>query len=224
MSHERASMYDHITTARPTWHDDRIGSQTSLFLFDLGGVVVKDIAMLDAIAARFGLDPVQLKIDYRHYEFPLMEGFIAEDAYWRRLCDHHALTVSDNPFATAFRPRLNDEVVTLIKALRQRGKRVVCASNTFDSHWQIMRQMGVLDLFDATYASHLLNAAKPKERFWHLILNAEGCDVSEAYFIDDTAENVAASRAMGIASLLYRDEEHISASERLESVFAPMNL
>lgn len=203
-----------------SWYDDPIPSDVSLVLFDLGGVVVKDIMMLGSIARRFGLDRTEFFTDYRHYEFPLMEGFISEEAYWKRTAAHFGIAVDDNPFKTEFRPRLNDEMVRLIEALRRSGMRVVCASNTIDSHWNTLKDMGVLDLFDATYASHILGVAKPKHRFHRLILDEEGVDVSRAYFVDDSEENVLAARRMGLSTLLYSNCPRVTASERLASAFS----
>ncbi len=203
-----------------SWWDDPLPEQLALVLFDLGGVVVKDINMLGKIARTYGLDREQFFTDYRHYEFPLMEGSISEERYWRRASEHFGIEVEGNPFFDAFTPTINDEMVTLITRLRQRGVRVVCASNTIDSHWNILRDMGVLDLFDATYASHILGAAKPKRRFHHLILASEGADMHRSYFIDDSEVNVASSRRMGLPSLLYRDVPAVAASERLASAFS----
>jgi HAD superfamily hydrolase (TIGR01509 family) len=203
-----------------SWYDDPIAEETSLFLFDLGGVVVKNITMLGSIARRFGLDRTQFFTDYFHYEFPLMEGFVSSEQYWERVAEHFDINVDDDPFAAAFKPTINDEMVNVIKGLRERGRRVVCASNTFDSHWKILEEMGVLDLFDVPYASHLLGITKPKHRFFSLILEAEAAAVQKAYFIDDSEENVSAARAMGLSSLLYKDTDVVSASARLASAFS----
>ncbi len=203
-----------------SWYDDQIPEQLALVLFDLGGVVVKNIHMLGAIARRYGLDREQFFTDYRHYEFPLMEGAVSEEEYWRRASEHFGIEVEGNPFCEAFEPTINDEMVRLIERLKERGVRVVCASNTIASHWNTLREMGVLDLFDATYASHILGATKPKRRFFHLILDAEGVALSRAYFIDDYEANVLAGRRMGLASLLYADVPALPASERLASTFA----
>jgi FMN phosphatase YigB (HAD superfamily) len=62
--------------------------------------------------------------------------------------------VEGDPFEKDFTPHFNEEVVSLIKALRSEGKRVVCGSNTFAPHWDILERMGALALFDKSYASH----------------------------------------------------------------------
>ncbi|MCK9548803.1 MAG: HAD-IA family hydrolase [Sphaerochaeta sp.] len=203
-----------------SWYDDPLPEHLALVLFDLGGVVVKNITMLGKIARRYALEREQFFTDYRHYEFPLMEGAISEEQYWQRAAEHFGIDVTGNPFLDAFEPVVNDEMVRLIAKLRSSGVRVVCASNTIDSHWNILKGMGVLDLFDATYASHILGCAKPKKRFHHLILDAEAVDGAQAYFIDDSETNVMAARRMGLASLLYADVPGARASERLASAFA----
>lgn len=206
--------------AQLTSYDDD-PSEASLFLFDLGGVVVKNFTMRTSLVERFGFDRHEFSLDYEHYVFPLMEGFLSSEQYWARLVEHFDLPAfADDPFATAFTPTFNEEMVGVITALRAQGKRVVCASNTFDSHWQILKAMGVLALFDYPYASHLLQVAKPKRRFFELILEQEGAAEREVYFIDDSEENVAAARALGIKSMLYADTKSVGASDRLASAFS----
>jgi HAD superfamily hydrolase (TIGR01509 family) len=205
---------------RLRWYDDPVQEEHALFIFDLGGVVVENITMLGKIARRFGLDRSQFFTDYFHYEFPLMEGFISSAQYWQRCSEHFDIEVLDDPFATAFHPTLNLAIVHLIERLKERGRRVVCGSNTFESHWRVLRAMGVLDLFDEVYASHLMGVTKPKHRFYQMILEAEGVEAEHAYFIDDREDNIAAARAHGLSALLYRDVQAVDRKSRVSSTFA----
>ncbi len=197
-------------------YDQRPPQDCKLFLFDLGNVVVTNIEMLNRMADIIGLDPEVFAADYLHYEFPLMDGSIAEAEYWNHVEHQFGIAVPNNPFATAFKPVMNKPIVKLIKTLRKKGYRVVCASNTIDSHWKHLKKMGVLDLFDATYASHLLGISKPAAAFYETILDKEGIPVSQSYFIDDREDNVEASRKLGIASLLYADSVVKTRDERLK--------
>ncbi len=202
--------------------DEPVDENCSLFLFDMGNVVVKNIAMLDAIAMQYGLDRAAFRADYVHYEFPLMEGTITEEQYWDHIHHLFGLRVEGNPFARNFHPVFNDEVVTLIRVLRSQGKRVVCASNTFDSHWQLLGGMGALSLFDAVYASHELGLSKPDVRFYQAILKQENKEAQQAYFVDDYEMNIEQARSISLASLLYADTPHRTASQALHKAFAKL--
>ena len=199
---------------------DQIPSDCQLFLFDMGNVVVKNISMLEKIAKRFNLDRDEFFQDYHHYDFPLMEGQVSSEQYWQHIHHVFGVRVQGNPFYDAFEPVFNDEVVSLIRRLRERGKRVVCASNTFESHWEKLRQMGALALFDSVYASHLLHLSKPSKYFFQAILQTEQVQVQQAYFVDDYEINVKSARSMGLAGLLYASGESKSESEVLDAAFA----
>lgn len=192
-----------IMDKQNTYSYDPIPEDCQLFLFDMGNVVVKNISMLDAIANQYNLDRAEFVLDYQHYNFPLMEGSITEVQYWQHIHHSFGVKVEGNPFFDAFEPIFNDKVVTLISALRERGHRVVCASNTIDSHWVKLRAMGALAIFDQVYASHVLRLSKPSKHFFKAILDAEQTQPQRAYFIDDYEENVQSARELGVACLRY---------------------
>nr|WP_321263000.1 HAD-IA family hydrolase [uncultured Sphaerochaeta sp.] len=191
----------------------------SLFMFDMGNVVVNNITMLGKISRLLGIKKQALIADYLHYDFPLMEGVVSEAQYWQHITHVFGVAVQGNPFADVFKPVFNDPVVSLIQSLRSEGKRVVCASNTILSHWEILEEMGALSLFDKTYASHEMGLSKPSPQFYTTILEAEGVSAEQAFFIDDRKDNIHSSRSLGIASLLYADLPSGTKDERLSGVF-----
>lgn len=203
-----------------SWVDSPIPDPCSLFLFDMGNVVVKNITMLGKIAKRWNLDREEFFTDYLHYEFPLMDGTFSSAQYWAHVKEVFGTEVEGDPFYDAFEPVFNDEIISLIAKLRAAGKRVVCASNTIDPHWRILDAMGALSLFDEVYASHLMRTTKPSRHFFMQILQSEGCPIEQAYFIDDHEPNIERARSFGLASLLYADKGGREASERLSSAFS----
>jgi putative hydrolase of the HAD superfamily len=190
-----------------------------LFIFDMGNVVVKNIHMLGKISRRLGLDKEEFKADYHNYDFAMMDGTLPIQAYWDHVQTKFGVKVEGNPFAKDFTPHFNDEVVDLIKALRSEGKRVVCASNTFAPHWDILERMGALALFDKCYASHEMGISKPSRQFFEHILSKEKAEAGKAYFVDDYEENIVQASTMGMKCLLYADGIRQSASEKLNEVF-----
>ena len=190
-----------------------------LFVFDMGNVVVKNIHMLGKISRRLALDKEEFKADYRNYEFALMDGSFPIEAYWDHVRTKFGIQVEGNPFAKDFTPQFNDEVVSLIKRLRSEGKRVVCASNTFAPHWEILERMGALALFDKSYASHEMGITKPARQFFEYILAKEKVEANRTYFVDDYEENIVMASTLGIQCLLYADGVRQNASEKLVEAF-----
>ncbi len=190
-----------------------------LFMFDMGNVVVKNIHMLGKVSRRLGIDKDEFKADYRNYDFAMMDGTLPIESYWEHVQTKFGVKVEGNPFATEFTPHFNDEVVSLIKTLRAQGKRVVCASNTFAPHWDILERMGALALFDKAYASHEMGISKPSRQFFGYILKKERVEAAKAYFVDDYEENIVQASTLGVKCLLYADSIEKSASQKLAEVF-----
>ena len=199
--------------------DPVLSAKHSLFMFDMGNVVVNNISMLGKISRLLGIEKQALIADYLHYDFPLMEGVVSEEQYWQHITHVFGIPVPGNPFADVFKPVFNDPVVSLIQSLRSEGHRVVCASNTILSHWKILAGMGALDLFDNTYASHEMGLSKPSLQFYTTILSSEDVSAEQVFFIDDRKDNIHTSRSLGIASLLYADLPSGTKDERLSRVF-----
>lgn len=199
--------------------DPVLSNKHTLFLFDMGNVVVNNISMLGKISRLLGIEKQALIADYLHYDFPLMESVVSEEQYWQHITHVFGIPVRGNPFADVFKPVFNDPVVSLIQSLRSEGKRVVCASNTILSHWEILEEMGALALFDKAYASHEMGLSKPSIQFYTSILEAEGVSAEQSFFIDDRKDNIQSSRSLGIASLLYADLPSGTKDERLSRVF-----
>ncbi|MCX8014374.1 MAG: HAD-IA family hydrolase, partial [Rectinema sp.] len=101
-----------------------------------------------------------------------------------------------------------------------RHHRVVCGTNTIDCHHEINIRLGMYEPFHAVYASHLMHVAKPDPDFWRYILRAEGVHPEEAFFTDDSQENVDAALALGIHARLYTDAE--SLARQLRDCGAPI--
>ncbi len=97
----------------------------------------------------------------------------------------------------------------LLKELRSRGFRVVMLSNTNSGHWgEIERRFieaagePLPAFFDALYLSYRMHCRKPESEIFLRLLSAEGAAASECLFFDDSAENCATARAVGIPSVL----------------------
>lgn len=181
-----------------------------LYIFDMGNVVIKDITTLDKIAGAYRLDYDELLADYLRWGYPMGEGEVDTMLYWRHFERKYQKRVDEDLFATYFTPSLNHPVVSLIRKLRESGKRVVCGSNTFGCHWEIIRELGALDIFDALYPSHEIHFMKPDCAFFRHILEAEGVEGSECAFVDDIAANRESARRMGIDAFAYMPGDDIT--------------
>jgi len=191
----------------------------SLYIFDMGNVVIKNIHVIEKIAAHYALPHDELAEDYGKYNFPLMDGTVSSDVYWRHVELLFGTKIQGDPLVDFFKPVWNPPMVALINHLKAQGKRVVCGSNTYAPHWDYMRGQGFLAPFDRCYASHEMGITKPTRQFFEYILKSEGKSVSDTFFIDDYEENVVAARKLGIATFHYVDDPRLSGEEKIKRLF-----
>ena len=96
-----------------------------------------------------------------------------------------------------------------LATLRQAGYRVVMLSNTNSGHWPRIEELFVeacgklpAECFDALYLSFLMRCRKPEPGIFLSLLESEGVEAADCLFFDDSAENCAAARALGINAVL----------------------
>lgn len=113
-------------------------------------------------------------------------------------------------FRLFFHPRLNEKTVAIIERLRKKH-RVVCGTNTIDSHWECHMERGDYRFFDQTYASNKIYCAKPAPLFFETILMAEGVSPEEVFFTDDRKENCQAASTVGIQAVQFLSPEDLES-------------
>ena len=112
-------------------------------------------------------------------------------------------------FRLYFHPVVNQKTVELIQELKKKH-RVVCGTNTIQSHWENHMERGDYSFFNQTYASNKIGFAKPDPHFYELILEAEQTSPEQAFFTDDKPENVAAAAKLGIYSEVFKSAEELT--------------
>jgi putative hydrolase of the HAD superfamily len=181
-------------------------------------------AMLAAVSAAFkrafhdapppvfaAKDPVEIKrcerlwwFDIVHnvfYRVGMFEGF---DDYF----DHvfHA-------FESAACWTLYPETLSVLKQLKEQGIELGIISN-FDSRlFNVLRGLGVADLFETVTISTLAHAAKPAPHIFHLALDKHAADPDEALHVGDSVrDDLEGARRAGLhGALVDRDGEYIAA-------------
>lgn len=187
-----------------------------LFIFDMGNVFLRGIAIIREMAESLGIDESSLRSDYSLHEGRLMDGSMQPDEYYSHLEERYGIQVKGDPFLDFFHPVADEDILRLCDDLRRNGNRVVVGSNTFAPHWAYVWKMPSRPLmhFDALYASHLIHIAKPEPEFWQFICRSEHSAPEETVFIDDLEENCNAASSIGINTFLYKGDGRYA---RLES-------
>ena len=138
-----------------------------VFIFDMGGVLARDFDIIPEAARLMGMDEVLVRRHAEPHMKALMSGTIAPDEYWNRFGQATGVYPPEDYWATLFSPTVDAEVEHTIRMLRGRF-RVVCGTNTVQSHYMYLQANGMYDCFDAVYASHLYGVCKPDPEFWQI--------------------------------------------------------
>jgi putative hydrolase of the HAD superfamily len=102
--------------------------------------------------------------------------------------------------------RLNEELATYIWALRPRIQ-VVALTNNWSFGRTLIERRGITGLFDLIVSSAEEGVKKPHSRIYEIMLERLGIIPEEAVFVDDSAENIEAARALGIHSIQFCSTE-----------------
>lgn len=186
-----------------------------LFIFDMGGVVTTSFQM-SALYKTLNMTENEFFSvcgEEKNIWNELQTGMLDSASFWaefnrcakKQFPRSHA--AEHDLFRLYFHPVLNEETVRIIERLKK-NHRVVCGTNTIQSHWENHMERGDYRYFHQTYASNKIGERKPDRAFFSLICEAEGCATDETFFCDDLIENVKAAEAEGIHAVQF-----VSASQ-----------
>lgn len=183
-----------------------------LFIFDMGGVVTStaENSIFEEAAERIGVPLEKLneasgKGTQENLFEQMSDGFLTSREYWKIVGERLGKNINADWWRLLFHPELKKETVRLVEKLKSQGNRVVCGTNTIESHYDNHLSRGDYSCFDMTYASIHLGVSKPNPDFWKTILEIEGFSAGETFFTDDKKENVRAAEKLGINSYLFDD-------------------
>ncbi len=186
-----------------------------LFIFDMGGVVTNTFE-LDKMLNKIGISREMFwsicKDENQNIWDKAQKGLIDANEFWQ-LFNEQSKKLNIEPvehdlFRLCFHPSKKPVTVELIKALKK-NNRVVCGTNTIQSHYDNHMERGDYALFHQTYASNKIQAVKPDPLFFELIMEAEGFKPCETFFVDDKLENCKAAEKLGINTVNFSTEEDL---------------
>lgn len=173
-----------------------------VLLFDLGGVIVRWVG-LDELSRMTGLTRDDVGIQFatspifKAYEI----GECDDDVFADTLIADFNLKLSRVEAKDLWNSWVQESYTGTKEMLTKlRGKyTLACLSNTNALHWEHLPTHIKLDnFFDHSYASHLINAAKPSPESYQMPIQDMGVTPSDIWFFDDTLINVEAAKSIGM--------------------------
>ena len=187
-------------------------------VFDLGGVLI-EFGGFEALAALLPEPLGSAEIRSRWIASPAVTAFerghIGPREFGERFVAEWPISLSAEDFVEAFRSwvlPLSDEARALVADLAGR-RRIACLSNCNELHWETLGPP-VEEHFEHAFVSFQLGLAKPDRRIFEHMVSALRVAPERIVFFDDTDENVAAARNLGIRSECVRGLEDLRARLR----------
>lgn len=93
---------------------------------------------------------------------------------------------------------INDNILDIIKKLRNKGYKTYILSNTNKVTFDLFRDK-LEPLFDGLVLSYKINKIKPYEKIYEYLLNTYNLNPNECLFLDDREDNIATANRLGIS-------------------------
>lgn len=185
-------------------------------LCDMGNVLVffcheRMCRQIGEVCGRSAAEIRECLID-SSLQWEFERGFISEEALHARL---EEILNCRLPFPDLIRAvsdifELNDSMVPVLTALKQREVRLVLLSNTCISHLNFVRsRWDLLNLFDHLVLSYEVGAIKPEDDIYRAALREIRCRPEECLYIDDIAAYVEKGRTFRLRGEVFTTTEKL---------------
>lgn len=141
-------------------------------------------------------------------------GRISEEALWRWVGEKLELAPEQlQAFRRGFWAGdvLDRALIDFIRRLRPRYQTAIISNATDRLRTTLAEEHLIADAFDLIVCSAEEQVMKPEQRIYQLTLDRLGCKPVEAVFIDDSAPNVAAARALGMHAIHFNADVDLPA-------------
>jgi HAD superfamily hydrolase (TIGR01509 family) len=182
----------------------------STLLCDVGGVLIRNpwVDTSRALGERYGVPRGELFDILTRLSRELDAGKTTLRGYNRELGDALGQDIPYDYFVKTVDSALKrvPAVWEAVRKVKNRGEvRVVALSNMSKEVWaSLQEKFEIGSLFHSAVLSFEVGALKPDPGIYSLALEASGARASDCVFVDDTAENIQAARALGLRTFLAR--------------------
>lgn len=194
------------------------------FLFDMGNVLVhfsheRMCDQMGRLCTKSGSEIREFLFE-SGLQWSFERGFLNEEQFHERFQTHAGQSIDQAALIEAGSDIfwINESLLPVLDALKQRGHRLVVMSNTSVSHFRFVQsRFDVLRRFDDFVLSYEVGAIKPEPKIYEAALDKIHCAPEECFYTDDIADYVIAGRKFGLQAEVFTDtaslRKHLSARD-----------
>lgn len=176
-------------------------------IFDFGDVFINlDKEATYKELAKLGVTEITDEMMHQYFQYEM--GLISTDAFVNYF--HDKFNISTKDLIRSWNAILLDFPIHRLEFLKElvasKKYRLFLLSNTNELHISWIQNDWGMDLynefkncFERFYLSHEIKMRKPNSDIFEFVLNENNLIASETIFIDDTKENTAAAKELGIS-------------------------
>ena len=111
---------------------------------------------------------------------------------------------------------VNDDIIKLIKKLKQNNYKIYLLSNINHYTHDYIKKSSLLDIVDGFVLSYIEHKIKPFNSIYNTMINRYNLNPNESLFIDDKEENVNTANRLGILGKKVEPDNYNSVIELLK--------
>jgi putative hydrolase of the HAD superfamily len=165
-------------------------------------------------------DPSEIKECERLWWFDIVHNVFYRVGMFERFDDYFEEVF--HAFDGPERWKLYPETLGVLKELKEHGFELGIISNFDTRLFNVLRGLGLADLFDTVTISSLAQAAKPAPGIFRLALEKHAVDPEEAAHVGDSLrDDVKGARQAGLSGILIAREPIMSSEAERQTAQAP---
>ena len=191
-------------------------SEIEVLIFDLFGVIIAfDDGLVVERLAPHCADPADAsrRLHKLTAWLDVITGAVTLEQVHQGLVDTHGLAMSYREFEAVWLEPYSWPIPGMAELVAKLSKhyRLVLLSNVDRDYWQVVRTMHPeLERFELRLVSCDLGMAKPDPEIYRQVSRLTGAEPPRCFFVDDTAANVEAARALGFHGYVFGSVEGLT--------------
>ena len=186
-------------------------SRIRAIFFDFDGVLTRDktgsLTTLRYLSEATGIDLDKLRDAFREHNAALNLGRTTHGAIWPTICDRLNFQIDKDLLSAAFESTpFNADMLELARNLRKKYSVGIITDNKKDRIDHLKVHAGLPALFDPIVVSAEVGSGKESPHIFQQALDRLRIGPMESIFIDNTTDNLAAPRALGMNTIYFEDD------------------